>query len=904
MKTSRTCLLVLLVVFGCAAPLRAEVLDLPATDVHAPHRLAEAERKAAAAARWDVELAKSTVDPNQDLYDVGFMELDLDFDTIAKSVVGTVSFRVRVVEGPLASIVLDLDAALTATGATVAGLPAVFVHAGDRLTLTLDRAYSTGETIEFAVSYGGVPNVSKGAFGVETVSGQPLIWSLSEPFGARTWWPCKDTPSDKADSVSIKFTVPSALTAVSNGTLEQVVDLGTKRRFEWFERYPITTYLISIAAYPYTEQTLSWQPQTGAPMPVTVWSWPSAAGAALNAAYLTRDMLTAFEERFGPYPFVTEKYGQAQFTWGGGMEHQTASSMCCWGIPYLIAHELAHQWYGDQVTCADFTEIWVNEGFATYSEALWREVTEGWSGYIDEMLAARYLGGGTIRVPEESLNDFGRIFNSGLSYNKASWVVHMLRGIMGDEDFFDFLKSYASDPELSYGVATTDDVRRVAEAVSGRDLGAFFTQWIDQPWYPTFVFDWNAREVGGTYEVDVEIAQVQSHWIYTTPITVRVTTASGSIDHRVELDGSVELATFASAEEPLSVQLDPDQWVLRATETSVPSPTFDRGVLVVNGIDWGTYGAEITSAYADSAFSGEQPFEFWDLFPAPGGGYVPQLPAPRGNGALPPEVLGDYSSVVWVGNDYLGDLPYWIDAAILSYLNKGGNVLLLTRRGSQFLTQARMDYLGTEVLGSSDVTVGSASPQIAGLVPMPAIAQQSLVTPLVPEGRAGTHNLFLDASAPSRSLGHWRPSDGTATVRTQGGHFAHVAGRPYRWNRTALRSNVETILAEMFGEPFVPVAADPLPSLRTRLLDPVPNPFNPRVRIGFVLAQSERIRIEIFDVRGRRVRTLLDAPLESGEGAQIWDGTDDTGAHVASGIYTVLLRSGSGRDMTKVTLLR
>lgn len=873
-------------------------------DVFAPHRHAEALRKATAAQQWTQELARATTDPNQERWDVRFVDLDLDFDTVGESVAGTASFRVTVLEGPLVEVVLDLDAALTPTAATSAGGATAFSHVGDRLTVALDRPYALGELLEFSVTYSGTPDQAAGAFGVESVSGQPLIWSLSEPFGARTWWPCKDAPSDKADSASIKFTVPSSLIAVSNGTLEQVVDLGSKRRFEWFERYPITTYLISIAAYPYTEQTLSWQPQVGAPMPVTVWSYPASAGSALNAAFLTRDMLTAFEERFGPYPFVLEKYGQAQFQWGGGMEHQTASSMCCWNLPYLVAHELAHQWFGDQVTCADFTEIWVNEGFATYSEALWREVTEGPAGYFDEMLASRYLGGGTIRVPEESLDDFSRVFSSGLSYNKASWVLHMLRGVIGDDDFFAFLKAYASDPLVSYGVATTDDVRRVAEQVSGRDLTAFFTQWIDFPWYPTFAFEWSTREAGGGHEIDVELTQLQTHLVYEMPITVRITTASGSTDHRIEMNETVELATYASTEIPLGVELDPDSWVLSATEASVPAPSFDRGVLVVNGVDWASYGSEITSAYADSAFSGEQPFEFWDVFGAPAGGYVAQLPAPRGNGAVPPEVLGEYSSVVWVGNDFQGDLSYWIDAAILSYLGKGGNVLLLTRRGSQFLTQPRLDYLGARVLDGGDITAGGALAQLPELVAMSAINTQTLVTPLEPSGAVGTSTLFLDAAAPSRSLGHWRPSDGSATVRPQGGHFAHVAGRPYRWNRAQLRTNVETILGGLFGEPFVPVAADATPTLRTRLLEPVPNPFNPRVRVGFVLERNERAVIEVFDVRGRRVRTLLDEVRPSGEGAVVWDGSDDAGKTVASGVYTVSLRSGAHRDRTKITLLR
>ena len=889
-------------------PVRAQLPaapDWPTDRVH-PHRQAEAQRKAQQLRRLRAHTAKLLPDPNQALWDQEFVALDLRFDPPAQSVGGTVDFRLRVVTGPLTAVVLDLDDALTPTTATVGGNATGFTHSLDRLTVDLDRSYASGETIDLSVHYSGVPDASLGAFGFDDVNGSTLVWSLSEPFGARSWWPCKDSPSDKADSASIRLTVPSTHIAVSNGTLEQVVDLGNERRYEWKERHPIATYLISIAAYPYTEQSVSFTSGTGATVPVPVWSWPSQASLALTAAQQTVQMLGVFEQDFGPYPFADEKYGQAQFDWGGGMEHQTATSLGFWQFPFLLAHELAHQWFGDLVTCASFTDIWVNEGFATYSEALWDESQGGSSAYLATMRDARYLGPGTVRVPESSLDDTNRIFDSGLSYDKGAWVLHMLRGLLGDADFFAFLRAYASDPQVSYGVATTADVQRVAEAISGQDLSAFFTQWIDVPWYPTYRLDWSSTPAAGGFDVAVDLVQLQNHYVFTMPVPLRIQTTSGSTDVTVLSDQAVSSEVFHVNEAPVAVELDPDDWVLHAEEPAISAPSFDRGILLVNGVAWSVYGNEITSAYADSAFTGHFDFEFWDLFSPPSGGYVPALPPPAGQGPIPPEVLGRYSTVVWIGNDYQGDLGAWIDAAILSYLQQGGNVLLMTRRGRSFLTQLRLEYLGSDFATAGNVTVGAPLAALPGLVSIGLLGPQGQVSPLstVPL-QPETTVLFTDGNDPSRALGVWRRPAAGGSFRRSGAHFAHLAARPYRLEHTSLRQNTDTILGSLFGEPFGAVATDPISSFsRARWESAIPNPFNPRVRLRYRLPHAGALRIELFDSRGRRVRSVRVPDAPAGVGSWQWDGTDGHGRAVASGVYTAVLLSGGDRDRIKLTLVR
>ena len=296
--------------------------------------------------------------------------------------------------------------------------------------MNLDRTYATGETVTVSVTYSGNP--AGESFGWDSHGGQPMIWTLSEPFGARDWWPCKDVNNDKADSVDIRVTVPDNLIVASNGLLVSDVDNGATRTFHWHTDYPIATYLVSLAMPPLHHVLATGTRRWPA---ATRWRCSSSSTPTIyddvQATYaLTVPMIEAFAQGFGEYPFVDEKYGHAEFTWGGGMEHQTFTSLGGWSED-LISHELAHQWWGDMITCADFDHIWLNEGFATWGEAYWKEQTDGLR-HLPAVHGHRRLlrraARSSSRIP---LND--NIFDGNLSYNKGSWVVHMLRGVLGDD---------------------------------------------------------------------------------------------------------------------------------------------------------------------------------------------------------------------------------------------------------------------------------------------------------------------------------------------------------------------------------------------------------------------------------------------------------------------------------------
>ena len=224
---------------------------------------------------------------------------------------------------------LNLATDMSVTATTAGGFPVSFSRSGDVLTVNLDRTYTTGETVVVTVTYTGNP--AGGSFGWSSHSGQDMIWTLSEPYGARDWWPCKDLNSDKADSVDIMVTVPDNLIVASNGLLVSDVDNGATRTVHWKSNYPIATYLVSLAIHPYTQYSDWYTPLIGGdPMEVQFFIYPDHVGVVETNYALTVPMIGVFAQAYGEYPFVDEKYGHAEFTWGGGMEHQTITSMGGW----------------------------------------------------------------------------------------------------------------------------------------------------------------------------------------------------------------------------------------------------------------------------------------------------------------------------------------------------------------------------------------------------------------------------------------------------------------------------------------------------------------------------------------------------------------------------------------------
>ncbi len=839
---------------------------------------------------------------NENNYDAKFYDLDLNLDPVNHILTGTVRADVQVVSGPLITLDMDLSNGMVVRSVTCAGLPAAFTHGNNILTISLNRAYATGELITVVIHYDGDPSTDPAqAFGWDTDMGRPIVWTLSEPFGGRSWWPSKDWSDDKADSVNMRVTAPTGMITASNGKLISATDDGVHSVYVWHERYPIATYLVSLASSPYTVYSDYYHYSPSDSMEIKFFMYPEDADPyrALNAK--VKDMIGVYANDFRQYPFINEKYGEAEFPWGGGMEHQTCTSLGAF-VEYILAHELSHQWWGDMITCKDFHHVWLNEGFATYCEALWAEANGGTSAYFQDIDLNKYFGSGTIYV--DDLSNFNRIFDGNLSYNKASWVLHMLRHILGDDTFFAAMRAYYD--QYKYSVATTENFRDVCEQVSGKNLHAYFQEWIYGEYYPAYKYTYTVNPSGGGYDVAVNLLQTQSWQIFNMPVDVTIRWNGGEETHVVADSLANQTFTFHVANNPTGVLIDKDDWILKTLDAPIYNPAFDRPILLVNGVDWSNYGSEITTAYEDKAFWGDYGIDFWDCFDAPAGGYPSTLPAPLGHGSVPPDVIGHYRNVIWVGNDLGPDLGDWQNTPIMNYLQAGGNVVLLTRMGDQYLSTSQVQYLGI-TWTNTNANIYDCIANYGGLTNIGRLGTQSLCALFnLSLSQIDSHVIYKAQQNynPARGIGVWRKPTGGGTYRPNGAQFVFLSGRPYRWTHADMRTNMMYVLGNFFGESLAG-AEEPNGSVSALRLDPArPNPTASETNLRFPLPRAGDVRLDLLDVTGREVRRLAGGMMAAGEHSIGWDGRDGNGHRVPGGIYWIRLQSAGHEVTRKVTVMR
>ena len=336
-----------------------------------------------------------------------------------------------------------------------------------------------------------------GLFGYQvdvTDAGKEVVATVSEPWSARSWWPCKDDPNDKA-SVTTNISVPVGMTGVSNG----VFMYQEGQTFTWMEPLPISTYLVSLAVSEYVELNEPYQGSAGN-FDLTHFVFPHLVEEAQADFAILPDMLDFCGYVFGPYPFTGQPYGMTLCQWDQAMEHPTAVTyghVLVTGdgqFETIIMHELAHMWFGNLITPVDWTHVWLNEGFATYAEALWAENKWGSSGLISFMRQHDWghdYGNDTlIRNPNSSHPPY---YFRPIAYHKGAWVLHMLRRQLGDMGFFASLNRYLNNPDLRFGNAHSDDFRQACEDATGQDLQWFFDQWLYRSTYPVFEMTWQQR---------------------------------------------------------------------------------------------------------------------------------------------------------------------------------------------------------------------------------------------------------------------------------------------------------------------------------------------------------------------------------------------------------------------------
>jgi len=509
-------------------------------------------------------------------YDLKYHRFNWNIDPDTNYISGSVTSYFVPVQNNLSQIDFSLKVNMWVDSVRYHGAPAMSVHVSDEVNITGFPALPAGVLDSITVYYHGAPQATSGftSFVTDTHgSGTPTMWTLSEPYGAYEWWPCKNDLSDKVDSIDVYVTHPNGYHAASNGILVSET-VGTTTTAHWKHRYPIAAYLIAIAVTDYSIFTNNFTLSTGT-VPMLSYVYPEDLSyAQTNTPYLEA-VMQHYDSLIAPYPFMNEKYGHAQFGWGGGMEHQTMSFMV--GFDYeLMAHELLHQWFGDAVTCGSWQDIWLNEGFATYYTALnyekfsptyyWPSWKEGVVDYVTSEPT------GSVFVYDTT--DVNRVFDGRLSYYKGSYVLHMLRWVVGDDNFFQGNRNYFTDYYFDY--AKSPDYIAHMETQSGMDLTEFFNDWLYHEGYPTYNISVN--HIPGD-SVSVLINQTQSHAsVSFFEMPVPVTFYQGGQDTTFVFNNTFSGQEFRVAYTgvPDSVVFDPELHLLSRNNSLVLSLSEDK----------------------------------------------------------------------------------------------------------------------------------------------------------------------------------------------------------------------------------------------------------------------------------------------------------------------------------------
>lgn len=526
-------------------------------------------------------------DDHTNNYDITYHRLEWEIDPNVYYIKGVVtSFFVPKTDN-FDQINVDLAEELQVNAVRYKGQGLNFQQtADDILEIYFPQSLPNGQLDSISIDYEGAPPrdgifppFERGFHGPNNV---PIIWTLSEPFGASQWWPCKETLTDKIDSLDMFVRTPAQYKAAGIGVLEEEIRESGFITYHWKHRYPITAYLVATAVTNYQEYSEFVELRDGRQLEILNYVYPEFFNIARATSPVTIPIMKLFEELFGDYPFKEEKYGHAQFNFGGGIEHQTMSFMFNFNDG-LVAHELAHQWFGDKVTCGTFNDIWVNEGFARYGEYLAYEsgVTNvnarAW--LINERNQVTFRSGGSVFIPQ--ILSEARIFDFRLSYRKGGLLLHMLRWKLGDEDFFQGLRNYLNDEELAYGYGIGEDVKFHLEQSSGQELDEFFDDWYYGQGHPSYTLMWG-QNGNGQLQITVEQETSSSAVdFFEMPLPIKV--IGKDQDQMVVLDHQFSGQRF-NIDIPFEVndiQIDPDLWVLTG-ENQVVFTTSNEEVTLAN----------------------------------------------------------------------------------------------------------------------------------------------------------------------------------------------------------------------------------------------------------------------------------------------------------------------------------
>jgi aminopeptidase N len=521
--------------------------------------------------------------PLLNYYDVRFYFLDLNVENNTIDISGNVTILAKVTVNEMDTFAFELVDDLIVDSVFINNLKQPYERINDEVFVMLENSIFQNENLNCKIFYHGTPPTGGFFSGISTeydsTWNKHVTWTLSEPFNARQWWPTKQVLMDKADSVWVFLTTSAENKAGSIGLLTDVVSLpNNKSRFEWKSKYPIAYYLISFAVADYQEYNIYAKPGDllGDSLLIQnyIYDSPGCLEYYKEGIDNTAEFLELFSDLFSKYPFYEEKYGHCLAGLSGGMEHQTMTTIGRFDFS-LVAHELGHMWFGDNVTCSNWSDIWINEGFATYADYLATEKIAGdpWPGIWRKNVHNFILSepGGSIYVPEDEVtyDNVERIFDSRLTYWKGAVLLHMIRFELQDDDmFFDVLRKFQA--QFADSLASTPDFINVLNEQSGKDFNEFFNQWYYGEGYPIYSINYKQNE----NDLEIEAIQTTSMPAVTPLFKMHLPYKiffNDGTDSTIILQQANNAMTFVLPISKMadSIQVDPEKWTLKKVESII-----------------------------------------------------------------------------------------------------------------------------------------------------------------------------------------------------------------------------------------------------------------------------------------------------------------------------------------------
>lgn len=532
-----------------------------------------AHAKATAAAKTSVD------DPAEENYDVKYVKLDLQLTNQSIYITGDVTTTAVTLVPSFSSYVFELDSALTIDGVLIDGVSRTVVSSGDIHRVMLPYPFAANTTFTARVMYHGIPHVDASVFngigGINNVSsptwGTKVTFTQSESYHAKEWWPCKQSLHDKIDSTDMWITVPDSMRAGSNGVLQAVTPVDAHHvRYEWKERHPIDYYLVSIAVAPYIDYSyyMHFSGSTDS-MLVQNYVYPNPLTLPFFKRVIdsTGMMIDYFSQIYGRYPFWKEKYGHCMAPLGGGMEHQTMTTLGYFN-GMVVSHELGHQWFGDNVTCGTWSDIFVNEGMASYTEDLFIEHFRSKALMVNDIQQkqANVMSADTGAVYDADTTNEARIFDGRLSYDKGACLLHMLRYLISDDSiFFHIYKTYQQEYKGRTGTIAGFNI--AAQSVlgltyKGIPLDTFFSEWAYRQGFPNYQVHWDQSGDDVYVRLDQTTSDPASVTFFTTPIDIVLHASTGDTLIRVNNTARSQMFHFKWHKTMSTVILDPGSWLL------------------------------------------------------------------------------------------------------------------------------------------------------------------------------------------------------------------------------------------------------------------------------------------------------------------------------------------------------